>query len=63
MPLEIGAKRISVLSQNEAGNLEVKSIFFESLENGDVIFDLRSGVEDSFLVEVAELRMGHRLAE
>ena len=63
MPLEIGAKRISVLSQNEAGNLEVKSIFFESLENGDVIFDLRSGVEDSFLVEVAELRMGPRFAE
>jgi hypothetical protein len=64
MPIEIGATRISVLAQNAYGNLEVKSKKpFTDLENGDIIFDLRNGVDDTFLTELAEARMGVNFAE
>lgn len=64
MPLEIDAKLIYVLIQTETGNLEVKSKKpFSTLENGDIIFDLRNGVDDTFLVELAEIRMGVRFSE
>jgi hypothetical protein len=64
MPIELGATRVSVLAQNADGNLEVKSKKpFTDLENGDIIFDLRNGVDDTFLTELAEARMGVKFAE
>jgi hypothetical protein len=64
MPLEMDAKLIYVLTQTETGNLEVKPKKpFSTLENGDIIFDLRNGVDDTFLVELAEVRMGVRFSE
>jgi len=64
MPIEIGASRVSVLSSSADGGLEVQyRVPGDTLEVGDVLFDLRDGAEEDFLMEAAQSQMGPLFAD
>jgi hypothetical protein len=59
MPVEAHAKKVSVLSTGEDGDLVVQyRIPGKSLEAGDVLFELRDGAEEDFLMDQAQISMG-----
>lgn len=59
IPVEEDAARISTLEQGEDGLLRVEfKNPFDGLEVGDVVFNLRDGAEDTFLMDLAAMAMG-----
>lgn len=59
MPIELAASRVSVLCFSAEGALEVQyRTPEETLEVGDILFDLRDGAEEDFLMEAARDEMG-----
>lgn len=59
MPIELAASRVSVLCHSSEGALEVQyRTPGETLEVGDILFDLRDGAEEDFLMEAARDEMG-----
>lgn len=59
MPVELGASKVSILSSNADGALEVQSRDPNStLEAGDILFELRDGADEDFLMDLAQIRMG-----
>lgn len=59
MPIEPDASRVSVLSDFQGTGLEVQfRIPGKTLEVGDVLFELRDGAEEDFLMDAAEIQMG-----
>ncbi len=59
MPVEAQAKKVSVLSTGEDGDLVVQyRIPGKSLEAGDILFELRDGAEEDFLMDQAQISMG-----
>jgi hypothetical protein len=59
MPVEAQAKKVSVLSTGEDGDLVVQyRIPGKSLEVGDILFELRDGAEEDFLMDQAQISMG-----
>lgn len=59
MPIELAASRVSVLCHSSEGGLEVQyRTPGETLEVGDILFDLRDGAEEDFLMEAARDEMG-----
>jgi hypothetical protein len=64
IPVELDAERISVLTQSEIGGLSVEFREpFNTLREGEVIFNLRDGAEDSFLMDLASEQLGHVFVE
>ena len=64
MPLELDASRVSVLSSASDKGLEVQfRIPGKTLEIGDILFELRDGAEEDFLMDAAEAQMGKSFDE
>ena len=64
MPLELDASRVSVLSSSSDTGLEVQfRIPGKTLEIGDILFELRDGAEEDFLMDAAEAQMGKTFHE
>jgi hypothetical protein len=64
MPVELGASKVSILSSNADGVLEVQSRDPNStLEAGDILFELRDGADEDFLMDLAQIRMGKSFLE
>jgi hypothetical protein len=61
MPLELDASRVSVLGSSDDRGLQVEfRIPGKTLEIGDILFELRDGAEEDFLMEAAEAQMGSK---
>jgi hypothetical protein len=59
MPIELDASRVSVLSNSPESGLQVDfRIPGKTLEIGDILFELRDGAEEDFLMEAAAAQMG-----
>ena len=59
IPVEEDASRISTLERQEDGLLKVEfKNPFQNLLVGNVVFNLRDGAEDSFLLDLAAMEMG-----
>jgi hypothetical protein len=64
MPLELDASRVSVLSSSHEQGLEVQfRIPGKTLEIGDILFELRDGAEEDFLMDAAGAQMGKQFEE
>lgn len=59
MPVERSSKRVSVLKRSQEGGFVVEyRTPGKDLEAGDIIFELRDGAEEDFLMDQAEIAMG-----
>ena len=59
IPVEDDAARISTLERQDHGLLKVEfKNPFDGLEVGDIVFNLRDGAEDAFLMDLAAMAMG-----
>lgn len=59
MPVERSSKRVSVLKRNQDGDFQVEyRTPGKDLEAGDILFELRDGAEEDFLMDQAEIAMG-----
>ena len=64
MPVELEASKVSVLRLNDDGALDVQ--YREpgkTLEPGDILFELRDGAEEDFLMDTAQVKMGRKFNE
>ena len=58
-PVELGATRISVLAEDPEGGIEVKSVNpFEQLSPGDIVFELKNGADEDFLLDAVRTDLG-----
>lgn len=63
-PVELGAFRVSVLAENKEGGIEVQYLDpFAELSPGDIVFELKSGVDEDFLMESVQSDLGFEYME
>jgi hypothetical protein len=59
MPVELQAKKVSILTVDQDGDLVVQyRTPGKNLESGDILFELRDGAEEDFLMDQAQVAMG-----
>lgn len=64
IPIELDAERISVLAKDGHGMLKVEFRDpFKTLSVGDVVFNLRDGAEEQFLMDIAGEKLGQTYIE
>jgi hypothetical protein len=64
MPVELKAKKVSVLKTNDDGEFTVEyRTPGKDLEAGDILFELRDGAEEDFLMDQAQISMGKAFHE
>lgn len=58
-PIELSATRVSVLAEDPEGGIDVTSVNpFEELSPGDIVFELKNGVDEDFLLDAVKADLG-----